>query len=262
MASYRSRLSVNLKWRVTDEDGTSLVHEELKDCGLLPVMVRVSFLQEALFVLRSTICQSIRCNIQNMSAAEMVRHGEESSSFGGYFIVNGNEKLIRLLILPRQNHPINLYRLSFTKRGIGYSPYGCQIRCIRPDQTSVTNTIHYLSSGGATIRFTWRKVEYMIPLMLVLKGMVDASDKEIFEGLVQGEHDNTFLTDRVELLLRTQKTWGLHTGTQVLDYLGDKFRVVLGCPEDWPNAKVGTFLLKKVVLVHLPAARDKFRMLL
>ena len=197
-----------------------------------------------------------------MSAAEMVRRGEESSSFGGYFIVNGNEKLIRLLVLPRRNHPINLYRPSFTKRGIGYSPYGCQIRCVRPDQTSCTNTIHYLSSGGATLRFVWRKVEYMIPLMLILKSLCDASDKEIFEGLVQGEYDNTFLTDRVELLLRSQKHWGLHVGTQVLDYLGDKFRVVLGCPEDWTNIQVGSFLLKRVVLVHLPAPRDKFRMLL
>jgi len=126
----------------------------------------------------------------------------------------------------------------------------------------VTNTIHYLNTGGATLRFAWRKVEYMIPLMLVLKGLVDASDKEIFEGLVQGEYDNTFLTDRVELLLRGQKVWGLKTGMQCLDYLGDKFRVVLGCPDDWSNAQVGSFLLKKVVLVHLPAPRDKFRMLL
>lgn len=98
--------------------------------------------------------------------------------------------------------------------------------------------------------------------MLVLKALVDPSDKEIFEGLVQGEYDNTFLTDRIELLLRGQKVWGLQTGAQCLDYLGDKFRVVLGCPEDWSNTAVGGFLLRKVVLVHLPSPRDKFRMLL
>jgi len=206
--------------------------------------------------------QSLRCSLRDMPAADLVRHGEESSSFGGYFVVNGNEKLIRYLVLPRRHHPLNLYRPSFAKRGAGYSAYGCQIRCVRPDQTACTNTIHYLNTGGATIRFAWRKVEYMIPLMLVLKGLVDASDKEIFEGLVQGEYDNTFLTDRVELLLRGQKVWNLKTGIQCLDFLGDKFRVVLGCPEDWSNSEVGGFLLKKVVLVHLPAPRDKFRMLL
>lgn len=102
----------------------------------------------------------------------------------------------------------------------------------------------------------------MIPLMLILKALVDASDKEIFEGLIQGEYDNTFLTDRVELLLRGQKSWGLHTGAQCLDYLGEKFRVVLNVPDDWSNVQVGGYLLRKVVLVHLPAPRDKFRMLL
>lgn len=102
----------------------------------------------------------------------------------------------------------------------------------------------------------------MIPLMLILKALVGASDKEVFGGLVQGENDNTFLTDRVELLLRGQKAWDLHTGKQCLDYLGDKFRVVLNCAENWDNVKVGTYLLSRVVLVHLPVPRDKFRMLM
>ena len=197
-----------------------------------------------------------------MPAAELVKHGEEASSFGGYFIVNGNERLIRYLIIPRRHHPMALYRPSFTNRGVAYTPYGCQIRCVRPDQTAMTNTVHYLSNGSATLRFAWRKAEYMIPLMLVLKSLVDASDREIFEGLVQGEYDNTFLTDRVEMLLRGQKTWGLHTGKQCLAYLGEKFRVVLNCPEDWRDELVGRFLIERVVLVHLPGPRDKFRMLM
>ncbi|OXM78456.1 DNA-directed RNA polymerase I subunit RPA2 [Cryptococcus neoformans Bt63] len=245
LATYRSKLTVNIKWTVTDEDGNRKEFEEIKECGLLPVMVR-----------------SIRCNLQGLSATELIKHSEESTSFGGYFIVNGNEKIIRYLVVPRRHNPINLYRPSFAKRGASYTPYGCQIRCVRPDETACTNTIHYLSNGGATLRFAWRKVEYMIPLMLILKALVDASDKEIFEGLIQGEYGNTFLTDRVELLLRGQKSWGLHTGAQCLDYLGEKFRVVLNVPDDWSNVQVGGHLLRKVVLVHLPAPRDKFRMLL
>ncbi|EJT46891.1 DNA-directed RNA polymerase i polypeptide 2 [Trichosporon asahii var. asahii CBS 2479] len=245
LTTYRSRLTVTIKWKVTTADGTTRESEEVRECGMLPIMVK-----------------SARCNIRGMPAAELVKHGEESSSWGGYFIINGNEKLVRYLILPRRHHPINLYRPSFAKRGVSYTPYGCQIRCVRPDQSACTNTIHYLSNGGATLRFAWRKVEYMIPLVLILKALVDASDLEIFEGLVQGEYDNTFLTDRVELLLRGQKSWNLQTGTQCLDYLGDKFRVVMNCPDDWTNVQVGSYLLKKVVLVHLPQPREKFRMLL
>ncbi|KAL7421444.1 hypothetical protein Q5752_004330 [Cryptotrichosporon argae] len=244
LTTYRSKVYAELEWTVTTAEG-SKTYRDMRECGLLPVMVR-----------------SDRCHLAHAPAAELVRRGEESVSWGGYFIVNGNEKIIRYLVLPRRHHALNLYRPSFAKRGAGYTAYGCQIRCVRADESACTNTIHYLASGGATLRFAWRKVEYMIPLVLVLKALVDPSDKEVFEGLVQGEYDNTFLTDRVEMLLRGQKAWGLNTGIQCLDYLGDKFRVVMNCPDDYSNVQVGTYLLQKVVLVHLPSPREKFRMLL
>ena len=102
----------------------------------------------------------------------------------------------------------------------------------------------------------------MIPIMLVLKALVGASDKEIFEGVMMQDYGNTFLTDRVELLLRSFKMYNLYTGEHCLEYLGDKFRVVMGMPEDWTNVAMGVWLIQKVVLVHLESPRDKFRMLL
>ena len=112
------------------------------------------------------------------------------------------------------------------------------------------------------LRFSWRKQEYVIPIMLVLKALVGASDKEIFEGVMMQDYEDTFLTDRVELLLRSFKMYSLYSGDQCLEYLGSKFRVVLGMPEDWTNKTLGIWLLQKLVLVHLESARDKFRMLL
>ena len=205
--------------------------------------------------------QSVRCNLRSLSSAELVRHHEEPEEFGGYFIINGNERLIRYLILPRRNHVIALHRPSFQTRGPSYTPYAVQIRCVRPDQTSVTNTLHYLANGNAMLRFSWRKQEYVVPIMLLLKALVGASDKEVFEGVVMQDYENTFLIDRAELLLRSYKI-SLHSSDRCLDYLGDKFRVVLGLPEDWTNLDVGTWLVRKLVLVHLQAPRDKFRMLL
>ena len=34
----------------------------------------------------------------------LVRHKEEAQEFGGYFIVNGNERIVRMLIMPRRNY--------------------------------------------------------------------------------------------------------------------------------------------------------------
>lgn len=181
---------------------------------------------------------------------------------GGYFIINGNERLIRFLIVPRRNHVTSIIRPSFGNRGAAYTQYGVSIRSVRPDQTSQSNTLHYLSNGGSTLRFSWRKAEYMVPVVMILKALVGATDKEIFTGILQNDFGNTFLTDRVELLLRGFKTYGLYTQHQCLEFLGDKFRVVLQCPEDWSNERVGQFLIDRIVLVHLKDPRDKLRMLL
>ncbi|KAI0722471.1 beta and beta-prime subunits of DNA dependent RNA-polymerase [Earliella scabrosa] len=241
LTSYRGRMVVKLCWQVNDGP----VEVEMRDCGLLPIMVR-----------------SARCNLRGMSSADLVKHHEEPEEFGGYFIINGNERLIRYLILPRRHHVISLVRPSFVNRGPSYTPYAVQIRCVRPDQTSVTNTLHYLSNGSAMLRFSWRKQEYVIPIMLILKALVSASDKEIFEGVMMQDYEDTFLSDRVELLLRSFKMYSLYTGDQCLQYLGDKFRVVVNMPEDWTNQAIGVWLINKVVLVHLQNPRDKFRMLL
>ncbi|KAK7696148.1 hypothetical protein QCA50_000799 [Cerrena zonata] len=241
LTSYRGRMSVKLCWRLNDNP----VESETRDCGLLPIMVR-----------------SARCNLRDMPSAELVKHHEEPEEFGGYFIINGNERLIRYLILPRRNHVVALNRPSFTNRGPSYTPHAVQIRCVREDQTAATNTLHYLSNGNAMLRFSWRKQEYVVPIMLILKALVGASDKEIFEGIMMQDYENTFLTDRVELLLRSFKMYSLYTGEQCLEYLGDKFRVVLNMPEDWTNKALGAWIIQKLVLVHLESPRDKFRMLL
>lgn len=234
-------MTIKLCW--TDVQGQR--HDVLKECGQIPIMVR-----------------SVRCNLRTASARTLVQRNEEAEEFGGYFIINGNERLIRYLIVPRRNHVIALNRTSFIGRGPSYTPHAVQIRCARKDQTTCTNTLHYLSNGNAMFRFTWRKQEYVIPLMLILKALVNASDKEIYQEIMMREDENTFLSDRVELLLRSYKSFTMKSGDQCLEYLGDKFRVVLNLPEDWGNRAVGGWLINKVILVHLDTPRDKFRLLL
>ena len=77
-----------------------------------------------------------------------------------------------------------------------------------------------------------------------------------------GDLTNTFLTDRVELMLRNFKTYALYTREQCLAYLGGKFRVVMNFPEDYTDIEVGEGLLRKIVLVHLNNNRDKFNLMM
>ena len=73
-----------------------------------------------------------------------------------------------------------IIRGSFVKRGSSYTKFGVQIRSVRPDQTSQTNVLHYLSDGNVTFRFSWRKNEFLVPVMMILKALVETNDREIF----------------------------------------------------------------------------------
>ena len=242
LITYRGRLTARVSWTVNGGEEQS----EIRDLGQVPIMVG-----------------SNRCHLRGLSSAQLVARHEEPNEMGGYFILNGNERLIRFLILTKANHVMALERPSFTRRGPSYTNKACTIRCLGRDELiSVTNSVHYLENGGMTLRFSWRKQEYMAPIVMVLKALVSATDKEIFASLVQNDTDNTFLTDRVELLLRGFQRYRLWTGEQCLEYLGDKFRVVMRSPEDWSNAQVGEELINRLVLPHLELPRDKYRMLI
>ncbi|CAI5760164.1 unnamed protein product [Candida verbasci] len=241
MITYRSRLLLTLKWTINDSDE----HTEVREAGQIPVMLK-----------------SNRCHLEKMSPQQLINVKEESDELGGYFIVNGIEKLIRMLIVQRRNHPMAIIRPSFGNRGAAYTKFGIQIRCVRPDQSSQTNVLHYLNDGNVTFRFSWRKNEYLIPVMMIFKALIETNDREIFDGIVGDETNNSFLTDRLELLLRSYKTYQLNGQQETLAYLGDKFRVVFGATPDITDIEVGKEVLQRIVLVHLKNNKDKFRMLL
>ncbi|KAJ2787662.1 hypothetical protein GGI15_000552 [Coemansia interrupta] len=239
-ASYRGRLSGVLHYQVNDNPEMT----EERNFGQLPIMVR-----------------SNRCNLKGMGPGDLVRAHEEPDEMGGYFIVNGNEKVVRLLVATRRNHVIAIQRPSYANRGPGYTPYAAQIRCVRPDQTSQTLTMHYLTTGALVVRFSIRKQEYLVPVSLLMRALIGASDREIFAAIVGGDADNIFVRDRVELLLRSSKDYAVYTKEQALAYLGDKFRVVMYAPDDMSSADIGRLLLRQLIMVHLSDARDKFNML-
>lgn len=51
---------------------------------------------------------SSRCNLAGMNARSLVSSREEDTEVGGYFIINGIEKVIRLLQVPFITYPAEL----------------------------------------------------------------------------------------------------------------------------------------------------------
>ena len=57
--------------------------------GEIPVMVR-----------------TINCHLEGLSEEDLIRRHEDMAELGGYFIINGNERIIRMLVQTKRNYPI------------------------------------------------------------------------------------------------------------------------------------------------------------
>lgn len=201
--------------------------------------------------------KSKKCHLNGLNSKQLVRYKEETNEMGGYFIINGLERLIRLLQVTRRNFPLVLERSSFKNRGLSYSDKGVMMRCTRTDQSSKTITLHYLNNGGATLRFTVRKQEYLIPVVMVAKALVNISDKELFDRIVGGDHQNTFLTTRIELLLRDFKSYKLRSSQECLEYLGSLFRAFLPIAPRTNDLEAGKMLIRQYMFVHIDSFPEK-----
>jgi len=84
--------------------------------GQIPVMVRSKF-----------------CHLHGLSEEQLTAKREDCFEFGGYFIINGNERVVRMIIMNKRNYPVAFQRPSFISRGRLFSTYAVQMRCVRDD---------------------------------------------------------------------------------------------------------------------------------
>ena len=78
--------------------------------GDIPIMVR-----------------SNACVLSKMTPKQLIAHKEDVEDIGGYFIVNGSEKVIRMLIQQRRNFPIALEKSSWQKHN-NFTEFGVTMR--------------------------------------------------------------------------------------------------------------------------------------
>lgn len=155
--------------------------------GSIPIMVKSSF-----------------CNLYGKKEEECIKLKEDINDQGGYFIVNGNEKLLRMISINRRNYPIGFVRPSYTKKTKNCSEYAVQIKCVREDLTSQTITFHYLNDGNCLARLLLKKQEYLIPVGLILKSLLDVNDMFIYSKLLFDSKDAR-LKESLEVLIAETK---------------------------------------------------------
>ncbi|XP_048486475.1 DNA-directed RNA polymerase I subunit RPA2 [Plutella xylostella] len=239
-ATYKGEFKIRITMTV---DGKSITTD--KSLGNLPIMIR-----------------SKMCHLADMSPEELIQVNEHGDEWGGYFIIKGHERLARMLLVTRRNYPVAIRRSGWKTRGNLFTDCGVLMRCVKDDQTSTNNVLHFLQNGGCKIMFSHRKIMYYAPLLLIMKCLVDYPDHEIYNILLQGHTDDLYYTNCVQNMLRELHEENLHTSEDCLLYLGRMFRHKLYELPPWTSdVEAADWLLKRCLLIHIPDYTDKFNAL-
>lgn len=238
-SSYTAPVSVDLEWCV--DSAGPFTHRQ--SFGEIPILV-----------------MSKNCHLYGLSPKELVEHGELVNETGGYFIINGACRVLRLLMCNRRNFPVALTRESWKRRDTGFTDKGVMIRCVQDDQVSTINVLHYLSTGEAKLEFVLRRELFFVPLIMCLKALLDYTDRQIYQHLIRGRENDAYFLEQIKAMLGKLQDEGIYTSQMCKEYIGRSFRhrLVQTLPEWYTDADVCNYLLKHHILIHLKTYREKF----
>ncbi|XP_026414248.1 DNA-directed RNA polymerase I subunit 2-like [Papaver somniferum] len=215
---------------------------------------------------------SKRCNLRKANPAKLVSHKEEATEMGGYFILKGLERLMRIIIMQKRNFPLNVERNSFREKQDGYTDKAVVIRCVRVDMSALTLRLYYLQNGSARLGFWLDGREFLLPVGVILKALIDTNDHEIYVSLTcchnevhqkgKGVVGTQLVGERVKIILDEVRSLSLLTQQQCLHYLGESFRPVMGGLETESGSIIGDTVLRDYVFIHLENNHDKFNLLI
>jgi len=127
------------------------------------------------------------------------------------------------------------------------------MKCVREDFVSQTVTLHYINDGNVMLRLLIKKQEFLIPMIIILKALIECPDILIYNRVVRGNKKNSKLRECVEVLLAEGKKYNFSYQSQWLTYLGARFRDLLGFREvtEINDEVIGEIFLRDYVLIHL-----------
>lgn len=223
--TYRGRVTVKMSLFYDNKH----VASEDRSAGFFPIMVR-----------------SKLCHLNGVSDLNAV--GEDDSELGGYFIVNGIDKVVRFHVVQKRNHAFAVCR---QRRDASFTNHMVSMRSVGRDEIGQINNIHYCANGNMVLRIFYRRSEYFLPLILVLKALVNTTDEELFDALGRDQ--------RIIYLLKNFAEHNTFSRNECLDYIGSKFKVILGVDD---KVEAGKEVLRRCVAVHLSSDLDKFNFLI
>ncbi|XP_059471890.1 DNA-directed RNA polymerase I subunit RPA2 [Neocloeon triangulifer] len=236
--TYKGLFTAKLSWTLNGDPRTPIN----LNLGEIPVMVK-----------------SKACHLSDMSPRQLVNAGEEEDCWGGFFIIKGHERLVRMLISTRRNFPVALQRGSWKNRGPSFSDLGIVMRCVSEDLRSVNNVVHFLLDGSCKFMFSHERTLCFVPVSVMLRALSERSDLDIFHNLLHGAEDDQYYQGCLKTILRQAHDEKVHTKQDALKFLGSNFRYKFRRLPTWyTDEEVGEFIIRRSICIHLENDEDKF----
>jgi len=211
--------------RLRDFSYTAPVYVEV-----VPIVNKVE--QEPVNVLLAEIpimLKSKICPLSKMSREELESIGEDPEDSGGYFIINGTE---RVLVLMEEIAP---NRMILEKQNVGNYTELIRINSERNGFIQ-RHTIERKNDG--TIYISFANIR-RLPIVVLLKLLGLEKDKAIIEGLKSEEIINDFYVNLYETDVQTEK--------DALEYIGKHLKIV---QKEYRKERVEQ-IINKYLLPHL-----------
>jgi DNA-directed RNA polymerase II subunit RPB2 len=199
-------------------------------------------------MLRSKFCQLSKDKAKDDRA--LMELGECPFDQGGYFVVNGSEKVLIAQERMASNH---VYCFTMTKAG--QTQFYSQIRSAQEGSSKPTSTLEVrfvpvagkgTVVSGPVLRATIPYIKAEIPIVIVFRALGHVSDREILEHICYDFQDN----EMMELLRPSlEEAYWIQDQEVALDFIGKRGEAV-GAQRD-QRVRYTSQLLQKDFLPHL-----------
>ncbi|HZX45627.1 MAG TPA: DNA-directed RNA polymerase subunit B'' [Candidatus Nanoarchaeia archaeon] len=145
------------------------------------------------------------CHLHNMNREELIENGEDPDEPGGYFIINGTEKVLITIEDLASNKFLIEQDVAGTSQFVGklFSEYG---------SFKIPHTMEKLKDGMFYLTFTRVK---RIPIIVLIKALGMLKDEEIIRFVSESKQYDEVILNLIEFA-------GIKTEDDAIDYIAKK----------------------------------------
>jgi len=203
------------------KDGSPIAKEKI-EIGDIPIMVK-----------------SEKCYLSKLSREELIQLGEDPDDPGGYFIINGTERVI----VAQEDLAENRILIDESPRSSSATHIAKVISAIPGQRSSVTVE----RSKEGVLYVTFPAVPGRVPLFIVLRALGLKTDQEITEAI---SRDPSIQVQLYPSFLEMEK---IPTPEVAIEYIGN--RVAHGRPRD-KRMEAAEAVLDRNLLPHLGTTKE------